>query len=61
MTFIWTKNTTNDGQVRFNCTITGVDDDLQKTLRQQILSQKPVVEDEEIEVETNARVGKRRL
>jgi hypothetical protein len=61
MTFIWTKNTTNDGQVRFNGTITGVDDDLQKTLRQQILSQKPVVEDEEIEVETNARVGKRRL
>lgn len=39
MTFIWTKNTTQDGQVRFNCTITGVDEDLQDTLRKQIVSQ----------------------
>ncbi|MDO4807022.1 MAG: hypothetical protein Q4A07_07230 [Coriobacteriales bacterium] len=39
MTFIWTKNTTSDGQVRFNCTITGVDEDLQDTLRKQIVSQ----------------------
>jgi len=49
MTFIWTKNTTDDGQVRFNCTITGVDDDLQKTLRNQILSQKPVADDVDAE------------
>lgn len=49
MTFIWTKNTTNDGQVRFNCTITGVNDDLQNTLRQQILSQQPAAEDDEAE------------
>lgn len=41
MTFIWTKNTTPDGQVRFNCTITGVDSELQETLRSQILTVAP--------------------
>lgn len=45
MTFIWTKNTGHDGQVRFNCTITGVDAELQETLRKQVLNE-PVVEPE---------------
>lgn len=40
ITFIWTKNTTPDGQVRFNCTISGVDADLQDALRNQILRQR---------------------
>ena len=39
-----TKNTTPDGQVRFNCTITGVDEGLQETLRKQIVSQAPAAE-----------------
>lgn len=47
MTFIWTKNTTPDGQVRFNCTITGVDEGLQETLRKQIVSQAPTEEPED--------------
>lgn len=38
MTFIWTKTTTPDGRVRFSCTIAGVDDELQNTLRHQITS-----------------------
>lgn len=46
MTFIWTKNTTADGQVRFNCTITGVDEELQETLRHQILKETPEPEAE---------------
>lgn len=41
MTFIWTKNTTPDGEVRFNCTVTGVDADLQETLRKQLLKENP--------------------
>lgn len=41
MTFIWTKNTTADGQVRFNCTISGVDSELQETLRKQLLNEPP--------------------
>lgn len=36
MTFIWTKTTTSEGDVRFNCTISGLDDDLQDALREQI-------------------------
>lgn len=41
MTFIWTKNTTADGQVRFNCTVTGVDDELQEKLRSQVINVNP--------------------
>jgi len=37
MTFIWTKTTTEDG-VRFNCTITGVDTNVQAELRERITS-----------------------
>ena len=37
ITFIWTKNTSRDGQVHFNCMISGVDADLQETLRKQIM------------------------
>lgn len=48
MTFIWTKTTTSDAQVRFNCTITGVDADLQDLLRKQVLSQVPEKVDEEV-------------
>ena len=45
MTFIWTKNTTSDGVVRFNCTVSGVDEDLQETLRQQVLKENAEVEE----------------
>ena len=38
ITYIWTKATTSDGQVRFSCTIAGVDDELQDLLREQITS-----------------------
>ena len=38
MTFIWTKTTTDQGGVRFNCTITGVDEDMQNRLRENITS-----------------------
>jgi hypothetical protein len=38
-TFIWTKTTGTDGQVRLNCTVTGVDDELQDTLRKQIVNE----------------------
>lgn len=38
MTFIWTKTTTSDGEVRFNCTITGVDADMQAKLKESITS-----------------------
>lgn len=38
ITFIWTKNTTPGGQVTLNCTISGVDDELQELLRDQITS-----------------------
>ena len=41
MTFIWTKNTTSDGVVRFNCTVSGMDEDLQDTLRHQVLKENP--------------------
>lgn len=41
MTFIWTKNSATDGGVRFNCTITGVDAELQQTLRDQIMRTQP--------------------
>lgn len=44
MTFIWTKNTASDGQVRFNCTISGVDSELQETLRLQVLNEEPETE-----------------
>lgn len=37
MTFIWTKTTSDQG-VRFNCTITGVDEDMQERLRENITS-----------------------
>lgn len=48
MTFIWTKTTTpTSGQVRFNCTISGVDDELQATLRDQILRHTPEEQDVE--------------
>lgn len=36
MTFVWTKTTSEDGGVRFNCTISGIDDELQEVLRDQI-------------------------
>lgn len=39
MTFIWTKTTTDTGDVRFNCTITGMDQDMQNELRDNITSQ----------------------
>lgn len=38
MTFIWTKSVDANGEVKFNCTITGLDDDLQEELRTQITS-----------------------
>ena len=41
MTYIWTKTTTADGQVRFNCTVTGVDAELQETLRGQVININP--------------------
>jgi hypothetical protein len=37
ITYIWTKNPTSDGRVHFNCMISGVDADLQETLRDQIM------------------------
>lgn len=37
MTFVWTKVGTDDG-VRFNCTITGVDDEIEERLRKSITS-----------------------
>lgn len=49
MTFIWTKNTTYEGQVRFNCTISGVDSELQETLRKQILKE-PESKDADLEL-----------
>ena len=39
MTFVWTKSTTAQGQIRFHCAISGVDDELQDVLRNQILGQ----------------------
>lgn len=36
MTFIWTKTTSPSGEVRFNCSISGLDNDLQDELRDQI-------------------------
>ncbi len=48
MTFIWTKNTTPDGQVRLNCTVTGVDANMQEILRKQILKQ-PIQTDTALE------------
>lgn len=36
MTFVWTKTTDQDGGVHFNCTISGIDDELQEVLRDQI-------------------------
>lgn len=36
MTFVWTKTTDQDGAVHFNCTISGIDDELQEVLRDQI-------------------------
>ena len=36
MTFVWTKTYTEDGGVRFNCTITGIDENMQDVLREQI-------------------------
>lgn len=36
MTFIWTKTTSASGEVRFNCSISGLDEDLQDELRDQI-------------------------
>ena len=38
ITYVWTKSTTSEGQVRFTCTIAGVDDELQGLLRDQITS-----------------------
>ena len=38
MTFIWTKTVNENNEVRFNCTIAGMDDDLQEELRSQITS-----------------------
>ncbi len=46
LTFIWHKTTGSDGQVRFNCTVTGVDEELQDTLRNLILNQSPESDDE---------------
>jgi len=37
ITFIWTKTTTPDGQAHFNCMISGVDTELEETLRNQIV------------------------
>ena len=53
MTFVWTKSTTTQGQVRFHCAISGVDDDLQEVLRNQILGQKSAQE-EDISLEEGA-------
>lgn len=38
ITYVWTKTATSDGQVRFGCTVAGVDDELQELLRDQITS-----------------------
>ncbi len=38
ITYVWTKSTTRDGQVRFSSTVAGVDDELQELLRDQITS-----------------------
>ena len=38
ITYVWTKSSTSDGQVRFSCTVAGVDDELQDILREQITS-----------------------
>lgn len=46
ITFVWTKKTNGEGQVRFNCTISGVDSELQDTLRKQIMKEPPEEEDE---------------
>lgn len=46
MTFIWTKTTTPEGEVRFNCTITGLDSEFQDLLRSQIAQQVPEVSDD---------------
>lgn len=55
MTFIWTKNTTSDGQVRFNCIVTGMDSDLQETLRLQVLKE-PTEQESDVAVDgTNRR------
>ncbi len=47
VTFIWTKTTTSNGEVRFNCTVTGLDASLQNLLRDQILAQAPEVESDD--------------
>lgn len=54
-TFIWTKSTTLDGQIRFNCTVTGVDAELQETLRKQILKEAPDTEMEIDKAELDSR------
>lgn len=56
MTFIWTKSTA-DGQVKFNCMITGMDDELQETLRNQILKEAP---NTEVEVKTDGSESRHR-
>ena len=38
MTFVWTKTTNENGVVRFNCTITGLDQNMQDQLRDNITS-----------------------
>ena len=45
ITFVWTKVTTSDRQVRLTCTISGVDAELQDMLRDQILQHAPEVEE----------------
>jgi len=47
MTFVWTKSTNSQGQIRFHCAISGVDDELQEVLRNQILGQDNAPEDED--------------
>ena len=38
VTFVWTKSTTTEGRVVFNCTVTGMDSKTQKALRDRITS-----------------------
>ena len=38
VTFVWTKSTTPEGRVVFNCTVTGMDAKTQKALRDRITS-----------------------
>ena len=51
VTFIWTKNTSRDGQLKINCMVTGLDEELQQTLRNQILKVRS--EDAEVTVQTS--------